>query len=290
VEMPAFNFSEKVSSKAPIADREYVKGLFLERGMSVTDLNNYLACPWQYFFVNLIRLPQSQTKHQIYGTAVHETLRAFFNKYREEEDMSRKELLEIFEYNLGRKSLSSADYKELLQKGLKSLGGYFDTYKNVWPRNVITEYGIRGVHLPATTTNGSQDILLKGQLDKVEFLDDRLVNVVDYKTGKAKSRNELEGKTKNADGNYKRQLTFYKLLLAQDEAKRYEMQSGELDFTEPDEKIRYKKERFEITNGEVEELKEVVSRVAREIMSLEFWDKKCEEKDCEYCLLRQLLS
>ncbi len=289
--LPAFHFSPKTPRSVSVADKEYVKNLFLERGLSVTDLNNYLACPWQYFFVNLIRLPQSQTKHQIYGTAVHETLQSFFNKYRAEEDMSRKDFLRLFEHNLGRKPLSSADYKELSLKGLKSLGGYHDTYKNTWPRNLITEYAIRGVHLPVKIGGEARDILLKGKLDKVELSqNERAVNVVDYKTGKAKSRNELEGKTKNADGNYKRQLVFYKLLLDLDEAERYEMRSGELDFTEPDEKMRYKKERFEITNGEVEELKKTITRVAGDIMNLEFWDKTCGEKDCEYCKLRQLLT
>lgn len=289
-DLPAFNFAEKLSKKVSIADKDYVKDLFLERGMSVTDLNNYLACPWQYFFVNLIRLPQSQTKHQIYGTVVHETLQLFFNKYREEEDMSRKELLGLFEHNLGRMPLSSADYKELHGKGLKSLGGYFDTYKGTWGRNVITEYNLRGVHLPIKNDNITQDILLKGKIDKIELLDEHTVNVVDYKTGKAKSRNEIEGKTKNADGNYKRQLVFYKLLLSLDTTKQYTMKSGELDFTEPDEKMRYKKERFEIKDGEVEELKEIISRVAGEIVNVDFWNKICEEKDCEYCGLRQQLN
>lgn len=295
--MPGFNFTETRSPKVSIADKEYIKNLFLERGMSVTDLNNYLACPWQYFFVNLIRLPQSQTKHQIYGTAVHETLQSFFNKYRQDDDMSRRELLALFEHNLGRKPLNSEDYKELHLKGLKSLGGYYDIYKNTWPRNLITEYAIRGVHLPVKIANGEQDVLLKGKLDKVELLDEYKVNVVDYKTGKAKSRNELEGKTKNADGNYKRQLVFYKLLLNLDSSikfgtggsKSYEMQSGELDFTEPDEKMRYKKERLEITDGEVAELKNLIARVAGEIINVDFWDKKCDDKECEWCSLRRML-
>lgn len=287
---PAFNFKERVLSKVSITNAEYVKKLFLERGMSVTDLNNYLACPWQYFFVNLIRLPQSQTKHQIYGTSVHETLQSFFNKFREENDMSRKDLLELFEFNLSKKPLSSIDYKELLQKGRKSLGGYYDTYKDVWSRNVTNEFSIRGVHLPVTVGAETVDIILKGKIDKVELLDGESVNVVDYKTGKAKSRNELEGKTKDANGNYKRQLVFYKLLLALDESKKYKMESGELDFTEPDEKMRYKKERFEITDTEVEELKKLISKTATEIMTLEFWNITCEEKDCEHCRLASLIT
>ncbi len=288
--LPAFNFAEKVLPKVSISNREYIKDLFLEQGLAVTALNNYLACPWQYFFVNLIRLPQSQTKYQIYGTAVHSTLQSFFNKYRHEEDMSRKELLKLFEYDLAKMPLSEADFKELLAKGRKSLGGYFDTYKGTWTRNLITEFNIRGVHLPLKIGSETVDILLKGKLDKLELLDDGQVAVVDYKTGKAKSRNELEGKTKDADGDYKRQLIFYKLLLDLDEAGKYHMTYGILDFTEPGEKMRYKKEQFEISKREVEELKTLISRVASEIIRLDFWSQTCGEKDCEWCRLAELLT
>ncbi|MCR4311010.1 MAG: hypothetical protein NUV54_00340, partial [Candidatus Taylorbacteria bacterium] len=68
------------------------------------------------------------------------------------------------------------------------------------------------------------------------------------------------------------------------------MTSGELDFTEPDEKMRYKKERFEITDAEVLELKRCIEGMVTDILSLGFWDKTCAEKDCEYCKLRGELS
>lgn len=296
--MPAFNFIPKIESPVSITDPEYLKNLFLEQGLSVSAINNYLECPWKYFFVSLIRLPQSPTRHQIYGTAVHETLRAFFNKYREENDMGRKEFLDLFLYNLTKHPLSSADFKALCEKGRKSLGGYYDSYRNTWPRNLITEFSIGGVPLPVVSPRGSAEVTLKGRLDKVEFLSDTEVHIVDYKTGKAKSRNEILGKTKNADGNYYRQLVFYKLLLSLDpstrfgagKTKKYEMQSGELDFTEPDEKMRYKKERFEISDREVAELKNFITKVATEILTLAFWNKKCGEKNCHYCFLRQLIG
>jgi len=289
-ETPAFNFKEKVSPIASISDSAYIKSIFLEQGLNVSALNNYLACPWKYFFVSLIRLPESLSKHQIYGTAVHETLRTFFNKYREENDMNRKELLDLFEHNLAKQPLSSSDFKEIKLKGRKSLGGYYDTYKNTWSRNLVNEFKISGVVLPIKIGSQSVDIVLNGRLDKIELQSDEKTNIVDYKTGKAKSKNEIMGKTKDATGDYYRQLVFYKLLLSMDSSSKYKMQSGELDFTEPDEKMRYKKERFEITDGEVEELKKLIAKVATEILNLEFWDKTCGEKDCEYCVLRELLS
>ncbi|MEI6238260.1 MAG: ATP-dependent DNA helicase [bacterium] len=279
-------YSEVKETGATITDVEYIKELFFDQGLSITALNNYLECAWKYFFVNLIRLPQAKNKHMLYGTAVHETLRTFFNKYRENIDMSKDEFLKIFEHNLGKEPLSPKDYKEALEKGKISLGGYYDTYMGTWNRNLITEYAVNGVHLPIDGAN----ILLKGKLDRVEFITENLVNVADYKTGKPKSRNEMEGKTKSDDGvKYMRQLVFYKLLLELDEKKRFTMQSGEIDFIEPNERGNYKKERFDIMDSAVEELKGVVAEVAKKIATADFKSNGCGDSECEYCALARLL-
>lgn len=278
---PASKFKESVVHEHhEIRNKEYLQNLFLEQGLSVTALNNYLKCPWEYFFVNLVRLPKAQSKHQMYGTAVHETLKTFFDKYKEEQDMKKSDFIELFEFNLRKTLISPLDLKDTLKKGREALEGYFETYKGSWNRNLLTEYSVRGVHLKVDGAQGPFDLLLKGNLDKIEFINDREVNVVDYKTGKRKSDNK---------DNYIRQLTFYKLLLNLDEKKKYLMKSGELDFIEPDDKGRYKKDVFEITDTQVEELISLVREKAQEIYSLSFWDKSCKEKDCEYCKLGKIL-
>jgi DNA helicase-2/ATP-dependent DNA helicase PcrA len=260
-----------------INNKEYLRNLFLEQGLSVTALNNYLKCPLEYFFVNLIRLPKAQSKHQMYGTAVHETLKVFFDKYREEQDMSKKDLLELFEFNLNKTLLSPNDLRDSLKKGKEALEGYFEAYKGTWNRNLLTEYSIRGVHLKVADF----ELILKGQLDKIEMIDERNVFVVDFKTGKRKSDHKE---------NYHRQLIFYKLLLSLDEKKKYNMKGGELDFIEPDDKGKYKKDVFEINDEEVEDLIKLIKEKAIEIYSLNFFDKGCGEKDCEYCKLGESLS
>lgn len=282
----AIHFKESIAHEShAIRNKEYLQQLFLEQGLSVTSLNNYLKCPLEYFFVNLIRLPKAQSKHQMYGTAVHEALRTFFNKYREEQDMNKKDLIELFEFNLNKTLLSPIDFADSLKKGKTALEGYFETYKGTWNRNLLTEYSIRGVHLKVAQISEENkaefDLLLKGNLDKVEMFNEREVNVVDYKTGKRKSDNK---------DNYKRQLIFYKLLLSLDEKKKYIMKSGELDFIEPDDKGKYKKDLFEITDEEVADLIKLIKEKAVEIYSLDFFDKGCEEKDCEYCKLGKLVS
>lgn len=150
---------------------------------------------------------------------------------------------------------------------------------------MLAEYNIK---IPGFEIVDQIHLTLTGKLDKVELLDERNVAVIDYKTSKPKSRNEIEGKTKDADGNYKRQLVFYKLLLDLD--KKYKMKYGEIDFVEPNSAGNYKKERFDITKEEVEELEELIIRIAKSVMGLDFTDQGCGKKDCEYCRLVRMIS
>lgn len=284
-------FLEAKNTGADIKDKDYLRKIFFEQGLSVTAINNYLNCPWNYFFNNLVRLPKSQSKHQMYGTAVHAALRHFFDKYKNEEDMSRKEFLNLFRNYLMKQPISDVDFEESLAKGEKSLGGYYDFYKGKWRRSIINEFNIGGVFLPIEKTDdGEESILLKGKLDKLEIDEDGKVNVVDYKTSKPKSRNDIEGKTKNSTGDYKRQLVFYKLLLDNYEKGKYEMTSGEIDFTEPDDSGKYHKEKFPISKDDVEGLQNQIKEIVKEITTFSFWDKKCDDKKCEYCELRGMMN
>lgn len=115
------------------------------------------------------------------------------------------------------------------------------------------------------------------------------------------SRNAIMGETKtDDDGNYFRQLVFYKLLLDRYENGKparpnghsggYEMKEGVIDFMEPNDKGDYKKEAFEVTKENVAELEDLIKKIAEEIVTLSFWDKRCDDKDCDYCRLRALMK
>jgi DNA helicase-2/ATP-dependent DNA helicase PcrA len=280
-----------------ILDAGFIRSKFTSQPFSVTHLNNYLECPWRYFFVNLLRVPQAETKHQMYGTAIHSALRVFFDAYRDGRDLSRKKLLDIFQHNLDGQPMSQSDRRESLKKGRDALGGYFDEYRGTWPRQLHTEYAVKGTEIEVSVKKDKADsepvkIELTGKLDKIEFLNGREIAVIDYKTARPKSRNEIEGKTRSSkaagEGNYKRQLVFYKMLL--DGAGRYDMKYGVIDFIEPNERGIYKKERFEVAADEVRELQILIQKTAKEIIDGSFAEKGCGEKDCEYCKLGKLLG
>lgn len=259
-------FVKTITNKvAGVKDKEYLNNLFISQGLSVTALNNYIRSPWEYFYSNLLRIPKAPNKHLMFGTAVDLALKEFFD--------TKKDVISLFEKYLNYQPIMGGEYDETHEKGIKALKGYYDTYHNKWQYdNIYGKYRIN------TEFNG---LPIRGELDKIEILDGDNVNVVDYKTGKPKTRNDLEGKTKTSTGDYKRQLTFYKLLL--DLEGKYNMISGEIDFVEPDKKGKYHKEKFVISDTDVDELKKEIIKVSKEIMDLSFWDSECDSQKCRYC-------
>lgn len=285
-------FRESKKIKTPVKDKAYLNALFIDHGLSVTALNNYLECPWRYFYNNLVRIPTALTNSLMYGTALHDTLKHFFDIYKSSPNGAPKKLMmELLDKNFKRQPFSEKDFEVFLARGKKSLSDYYDFYSRFWSRDIINEFNIKGILL-------GEGIKINGKIDKLEILNPESASdrgasevvVYDYKTSKPKSRNDIEGKTRSSDGNYKRQLVFYNLLLNRYADSKYKMMKGVIDFTEPDDKGRYKREAFEITPAEIAELTELIKKVWKEILNLEFWNKRCGEKKCEYCKLRQLMK
>jgi DNA helicase-2/ATP-dependent DNA helicase PcrA len=274
-----------------ILNKDFISELILNQGLSVTHLNNYRRCPWTYFFVNLIRIPQAQSKSQIYGTIIHEALRIFFDAYKKDEDIKLAKLLSMVDARIKMMPLSQIEKKETRTKAHKTLKDYYETYYPIWNRRILNEYSIKVEDAEITKSINKfvkcEHFVLNGNLDKIEFINDGEVGVVDYKTGKPKTRNEIEGKTKNSEGDYKRQLVFYKLLIDTDN--KWSMKYGEIDFIEANDKGQHKKERFEIEQTEIVELKADIVTMIKEVVNLDFIGKNCDEKDCHYCALGRLI-
>jgi len=255
--------------------------LFQSRGFAVTHLNNYLSCPWKYFYMNLLHLPKAKELHLMYGTAIHAGLCDFFNQFKEEGQPAKEFLLASFNRNLALQPITETDYELCKKRGEEALSGYYDLYGGQWRSNVLTEFDIKGIML-------TPDIVLAGKIDKLEFLGDGgEVNVVDYKTGKPKSRGKISGNNDDdSSGDIKRQLAFYNLLLNKYDGGKYKMVSGDIDFVEPNPNGKYKKENFLISKEDVVDLEELIKKVADEIVNLKFWDKRCDDQKCEFCALR----
>ncbi|MGB7957477.1 MAG: ATP-dependent DNA helicase [Minisyncoccia bacterium] len=279
---PEIEFAPSAPKTPELKDKEFLSALFDEQGLSPTALNNYLACPWQYFYRNLIRIPEAPNKSLAFGTAVHAALSSYFDAVDAGEEKGEKYFIARFEEELSRQPIPQDEYDDALLRGRKVLAAYYGHYHDGW---AVTK-GKNEVKIDGVEALG---VKVNGKLDRILFAPGSgEVTVIDYKTGQPKSRNELEGVTKDASGDYKRQLTFYKLLLAKQGM--YDMKQGIIDFVQADDRGNFHREPFDISDGEAKDLETKIGEVAEEIKKLAFWDKIPHAKDCDYCALRRLMA
>lgn len=268
-----------------ILDPNFLKERLLVRGFSPTGFNNYVQSPWQYYFRSLLQIPDAPNTHMLFGTAVHAGLKAYADAVKRDEASARlaedvesrrvETAIGAMQMELSRLPLSPLDRQELTKKGADALRAYLAQEGTMTIHE--SEFSI---HV-SLSVPGIGDIPLGGKLDRLDVLPDGTVAVIDYKTGKAKSENDIRGLTASGDGHYYRQLVFYKLLLAKDG--RYAMSEGALHFVEPDEKGKCIIRRFVITDAEVAALESDLIEAAKHIADGSAFTSVCDPEQCDYC-------
>lgn len=262
------------------AERQFFQDQVESLGLSVSSLNKYLADPVAFVYDVLLRLPKAKEAPMVFGSAVHAALELANRKAIETgEPPPVEKVLAVFEQNLKAEPLAEAEQKRRLALGRQALTTYLGT--SFSPANILSAEQFFGSGAHKTYLD---DIRLTGRVDRIDRLGEKAVKVIDYKTGRARSVNWIEGKTKSANlsereqqldpairGAYKRQLLFYKLLAQLDPSFKSEVTHGEFIFVQPDkdsEKIVVRN--FELAQKDVELLKDLIRQVMQEIRSLEF--------------------
>ncbi|MHB1162962.1 MAG: ATP-dependent helicase [Minisyncoccota bacterium] len=266
-----------------ILDVGFLKERLLARGFSPTSFNNYMQSPWQYYFRALLQLPDAPTLPMQFGTAIHAGLKSCADAF-SSGGVSLEEALATFRSELARVPLAALDRQELTKKGEEALGAYLLQEGATMKQVHESEFPIT----VSLTVPGVGEIPLTGKLDRLDLLPDGTVAVIDYKTGKARSENDIKGLTKSSDGGYYRQLVFYKLLLDKDG--RYQMSEAALHFVEPDEKGKCVIRKFAITDAEVAALEAELVTAAQKIADGSAFTGPCDPDSCDYCPLVALLA
>jgi DNA helicase-2/ATP-dependent DNA helicase PcrA len=270
-------------NKLEIKDKDFLNALFEKQGLSATAINNYLNCPWRYFYENLIKIPRATNKSLSFGNAIHQALKNFFDKRNTNKEIGKEYLIRKFEEALDEEAIDEKDFEELLEKGKKILSEYYEDRKEEWIYKTINELSINDVKF-----NGN--IKLNGKIDKIEIIDNKNdIQITDYKTGKSKSKNNIEGMTKNKGaGDYKRQILFYNILL--ENYNEYKILRNYIDFVENDKNGKNEKIEVSVSKTDIEEFKKQIIEIVEEIRNLSFWNKTCEDPDCPYCKIRKQIE
>lgn len=274
---------EPVAPKVLKTDEKiFYTALVKDFKLSVTALNTYLRSPAEFVENVLLRIPRAKPEPMAFGSAVHLALEKLFKVIQDE---SKKPVLEVvlteFEKSLKKELLTTDNFQRRLGYGQEILTQYYQELDESLSKPLFIErfFGFGW----SKTMLG--DIHITGRIDRVDWLDQekRLVKVIDYKTGKAKSANYIEGKIASANlsereedlpesvkGPYKRQLLFYKLLTDLDETFIPTVTHGEFDFVEPNASGKLVKRTFSLTDEDVNDLKDLIKEVMAEIRELKF--------------------
>lgn len=261
-------------------EEDFVSQLLEKFVMNVTALNNYLKCPLEFYFRNLVRIPSPKNEATEFGSSVHFALEQLFRKmqdHAQNEFHSKEQFVSDFDWYIHRhrESFTQEQFNRRIEYGHEILSNYYDKYIHQFNKIVAIERNIRNVVI-----NG---VPLKGKLDKLEF-DGKSVNVVDYKTGdpdkalpKLKGPHEKDPK----GGDYWRQAVFYKILVDHS-GRDWRVVSAEFDFVEPDKKKNYRKERLVITDADITTVTQQIGEVWQKIQARDFYTG-CGQSDCHWC-------
>ena len=282
-EMTAFRLLQFTAQAPEIAaaENDLIDGLLSKFQMNVTALNNYLKCPLQFYYANLIRIPSGKNEATEFGSAVHFALERMFRKMQEsgkETFNDKEDVIADFTWYMRRhrENFTKESFARRMEYGEAVLTDYYNKYVNYWNKIVAIERNIRGVTV--------ENVPLKGKLDKLEF-DGKNINVVDYKTGDIdKAIAKLKGpdnKQPNG-GDYWRQGVFYKILLDNYDQKDWKVVSTEFDFIEPDKKKEYRKIKMVINPEDINIVKEQIVTAWEKIQAKDFYTG-CGKEDCHWC-------
>lgn len=280
-EFAALHFGDSEAPEIERMEEEFIARILDKFVMNVTALNNYLKCPLEFYFRNLIRIPSPKNEATEFGSAVHHALEQLFRKMQENTNQvfpGREEFISDFVWYMQRhrESFTQEQFDRRLEYGQEVLGNYYDKYIYSFNRVVAIERNIRNVVV--------EGVPLKGKLDKLEF-EGKNVNVVDYKTGDPeKGLKKLSGPDEKTPlgGDYWRQAVFYKLLIDNYSAKDWTVVSAEFDFVEPDKKKRYQKGKVPITPSDINIVTQQISDTWKKIQSRDFYTG-CGKEDCHWC-------
>ena len=147
--------------------------------LSASDIDTYRICPLKYKFARVFRIPQEPTIHQRFGIVVHQVLERFHSQG----GGPLSALMELFEASWRRSGFGdSDDERQFRERAVEALERYWreERGSDAEPLWFERSFAFRlGPHL------------LRGRVDRVDRRPDGSYELIDYKTGKAKTGEEL---------------------------------------------------------------------------------------------------
>ncbi|PJA40658.1 hypothetical protein CO178_01780, partial [candidate division WWE3 bacterium CG_4_9_14_3_um_filter_34_6] len=269
-------------------EKDFLSNSLKNFKLSASSLNSYLDCAYKFKLEYLFKTPEQRSRSLIMGTAVHKALEFAYGEVKEQRNIDIEPILQSYTKCLQGEILNQKEFDEVEKEGHSVLKiyyqKYFDEFNKQNENSILFLEKFFGWGFSKPLLDGN--IHLQGKIDKIELLNakNREIQIVDYKTGRPKSRNEILGNTKYADMNQFRQLMFYKLMVDLDKSFNFTVSQVALDYT-GHRNSKPKREVFEITKEDIENLSKTIREVTKSIKDLKF-ERTNNYSICNNCKFR----
>ncbi len=214
--------------------------------LSHSQLETFAACPLQYQFRYVLKLPTPPAHALSFGQTIHRTLRDFHRADLFSKDKDLEYLLKLYKDHwipLGYESKEHAQKR--FEKGKEVLEEYYNNHENFLGKPL---------YLEKKFTLKINNVSLVGSIDRVDETAGGL-EIVDYKTGKAKGQKEVDKDS---------QLTIY--ALAAKKALGLDFKKLSLYFIEHNKKVTTTRSAARLQDKE-NEIKEEITKINKQKFS-----------------------
>jgi DNA helicase-2/ATP-dependent DNA helicase PcrA len=157
----------------------------LGASLSATAVETYETCPLQFKFEREWKLARQVHAAMQYGAAMHRVLRTYYDSARLGRIKTDEELLQLFRDDPGVSGIQD-DYQQdlYLKQGLQQLRDFLAATSSAPAPEVLHTEEWFDVQIAGTK--------VAGRIDRIDRAPDGRVNIVDYKTGKARSQEDAD--------------------------------------------------------------------------------------------------
>jgi DNA helicase-2/ATP-dependent DNA helicase PcrA len=285
----AYITSNRVPERGMLLDElaTLVADEYRRNDVSVTALNQFFECPWKWYFRSLLRLPEPLSISLHFGSVVHGTIEKILKKKLQPSAADLETLIGECVADL---HLSDEHEERRIKKDAL---GILSTWVERRLPDIAPEYESEYAFYKFRDPEFDH-LSITGKIDLLEKLDEVSVRVTDFKTGKPKTKTEIEKEDDEGRmSDYLRQLAMYSFLLEGKSGGSQEAAESRLEFVEAKAGDKNAVYSTKISGDHIERLRQDIRDYDRLLSSKQWVDRPCHHESwkgdgCEYCKLAEI--